>query len=102
MGKKLSKLEDELEGDPHLVDFLDKRFSHNGMNEYFETIGISVNNYRPTHISVAYVEHKDEDKRLHLTELKLVREASRKGCSFVTNADYIRLGIAATGWILKK
>lgn len=96
--KGKSKLEKELEEalntDPaHYRKF---HFSHNSAEEFLRFKGESPENYRPIHLSVVYVNAKD-DERICQTELKLAQKAIDKGCRYVTNIDYCGPCIAGTG-----
>ena len=88
---KKNKLEADLE------EFVDAHFSHNSAKEFLVFRRESVDNYETIHLSVAYVDAKTEDEKIHQTELKLAQKALERGCKYVTNIDYCGPCIAATG-----
>lgn len=91
-------------------EFVRTRMSHNGYEEYFKSIEVNPDNYRPTLLSITHIEKLvTDDFSLH-AELKLASErAIPRRCEFVTNLDYCQFNpdegsmiLAGTGWIAKE
>jgi hypothetical protein len=81
--------------------------SHNGSEEYFNSIGVVRENYFPIHLSVILIEPSSFDFSFH-AELLLADRAIAEDCEYVTNLDYCqadydqgRLIIVGTGWRIK-
>lgn len=89
-------------------EFVATRMSHNGYKEYFDSIGVNPNDYKPTHLSIPHFEKTPSSEFSYHAELTLAQNAIEKGCKYVTNLDYCQFNpdkgcmiLAGTGWLQK-
>jgi hypothetical protein len=91
-------------------EFAKLRMSHIDKKEYLRRIEDNPKNYKLINIQTAYQGKPDaKEDYLSKAEVNLAHEALKKGCTHLTNMDYIfhnpeqrTVSIAATGLIKKK
>jgi len=77
------------------IRFREECMSHTSAEEFLSHRGEEISNYTDIFLSVPYT--KSNKDYVYQTELNLARTAIEKGCKFVSDMDYTRVGIVATG-----